>query len=268
MSDSSVVIVTGASRGVGAFIARWLGKVGACVTLIARSAEPLKRVAQDVDRLGGVALTIHGDVADEDTCRRTVEQTIDRFGHVDALLNNAGIFQPIASIASGDAEAWRYTIGVNLFGPFHMAKAAIPHLLKQKGRIINVSSGAANIPVPAGSAYCASKAALVQFTRVLAAEEPSLTVVAVRPGVVDTEMQALIRREGAKAMSPEQMAFYQSLKNEGELEPPSVPARSLAWLSLHAPRDWSGQLLNYDDPKIMGPSIALLGKHLEAPSQP
>ncbi len=264
MSDHSVVIVTGASRGVGAFIARWLGKMGACVTLMARSPEPLKRVARDVDRLGGVALTIHGDVSNEDACRRTVKKTIDKFGHVDALVNNAGIFQPIASVASGDAVAWRYNIEVNLFGPFHMAKAAIPHLIKRKGRIINVSSGAANIPVPAGSAYCASKAALVQFTRVLAAEEPSLTVLAVRPGVVDTEMQTLIRREGAEAMSPEQMAYYQSLKTEGELEPPSVPARSLAWLSLHAPRNWSGQLLNYDDPQIMGPSIAVFGEHLEA----
>jgi NAD(P)-dependent dehydrogenase (short-subunit alcohol dehydrogenase family) len=263
MSDNSVVIVTGASRGVGAFIARWLGKVGACVTLIARSQDPLKRVAQDVERLGGVPLTIHGDMADEKACRRTVEKTIDRFGHVDALVNNAGIFQPIASVASADAEAWRYNIEVNLLGPFLMTKAAIPHLLKQKGRIVNVSSGAANIPVQAGSAYCASKAALVQFTRVLAAEEPSLTAIAVRPGVVDTEMQALIRREGAKAMSPEQMAYYQSLKIEGELEPPAVPARSIAWLSLHAPRDWSGQFLNYDDPQIMGPSIAVFGERLE-----
>ena len=262
MSDKSVVIVTGASRGVGAFIARWLAKVGTCVTLMARSPEPLERVAQDVDRLGGVSLTIRGDVADETACRRTVEETMDRFGHVDALVNNAGIFQPIASVASGDAEAWRYNIEVNLFGPFHMAKAAIPHLLKQEGRMINVSSGAANIPVPAGSAYCASKAALVQFTRVLAAEEPSLTVLAVRPGVVDTEMQALVRREGNKAMSPEQMAYYQSLKTEGGLEPPSVPARSLAWLSLHAPRDWSGQLLNYDDSQIMDPSIAFFGEEL------
>jgi NAD(P)-dependent dehydrogenase (short-subunit alcohol dehydrogenase family) len=268
MSDNPVVIVTGASRGVGAFIARWLGKVGACVTLIARSPEPLERVAQDVERLGGVALTIHGDLADEDACRRTVEKTIDRFGQVDALVNNAGIFQPIAPVASADSEAWRYNIEVNLLGPFHMAKAAIPQLLKQKGRIINVSSGAANIPVLAASAYCASKAALVQFTRVLAAEEPSLTAIAVRPGVVDTEMQALILREGSEAMAPEQMAYYQSLKTEGKLEPPAVPARSIAWLSLHAPRDWSGQFLNYDDPQIMDPSIAVFGEHLEAPSQP
>ena len=181
---------------------------------------------------------------------------------------NAGIFQPIASIALADADAWRYNIAVNLFGPFHMAKAAIPHLLKQEGRIVNVSSGAANIPVQAGSAYCTSKAALVQFTRVLAAEEPSLTALAVRPGVVDTEMQALIRREGAKAMSAEQLAYYQSLHTEGELEPPSVPARSIAWLSLHAPQDWSGQFLNYDDPEIMDHSIAVFGEHTEAASEP
>lgn len=268
MSDNPVVIVTGASRGIGASVARWLAKVGACVTLIARSHEPLERVGQDVERMGGKALIIHGDVAKEETCRLTVEKSIDRFGHVDALVNNAGIFQPIASVALADAEAWRYNIEVNLLGPFHMAKAAIPHLVEQKGRIINVSSGAANIPVPIGSAYCASKAALVQFTRVLAAEEPSLTVLALRPGVVDTEMQAFVRREGPKVMAPEQVAYYQSLKTEGKLEPPAVPGRSIAWLSLHAPRNWSGQFLNYDDPEVMDSSIAVFGEHLEAPSQP
>jgi NAD(P)-dependent dehydrogenase (short-subunit alcohol dehydrogenase family) len=151
MSDIPVVIVTGASRGVGASVARWLGKVGASVTLMARSSDPLKRVAQDMKRLGGLALTIPGDVADKNVCRRTVEKTIDRFGAVDALVNNAGTVQPLASVASGDEEAWRYNIEVNLLGPFHMTKAAIPHLRKQKGRIINVSSGAANIPVQSTS---------------------------------------------------------------------------------------------------------------------
>jgi NAD(P)-dependent dehydrogenase (short-subunit alcohol dehydrogenase family) len=263
MSDIPVVIVTGASRGVGASVARWLGKVGASVTLMARSSDPLKRVAQDMKRLGGLALTIPGDVADKNVCRRTVEKTIDRFGAVDALVNNAGTVQPLASVASGDEEAWRYNIEVNLLGPFHMTKAAIPHLRKQKGRIINVSSGAANIPVQAASAYCASKAALVHFTRVLAEEEPSLTAISMRPGVVDTEMQALIRREGVEAMPPEQLAYYQDLKSKGELEPPFIPGRSIAWLSLHAPRHWSGNFLNYDDPQIMGPAIALFGEHLE-----
>lgn len=263
MSNRSVVIVTGASRGVGASVAHWLGKVGASVTLMARSSDPLERVAQDVERLGGVTLTIPGDVADKDVCCSTVEKTIDRFGGVDALVNNAGTVKPIASVASGDADAWRHNIEVNLLGPFHMTKAAIPHLRRQQGRIINVGSGAANRPIQAASAYCASKAALVHFTRVLAEEEPSLTAISVRPGVVDTQMQSLIRQEGVKAMPPDQVAYYQSLKSEGELEPPFVPARSIAWLSLHAPRHWSGDFLNYDDPKIMEPSIALFGEHLE-----
>jgi len=265
MKDNPVVIVTGASRGVGAFVARWLGKVGASVSLIARSAESLEGVARDVERLGGRALSVSADVADENACSRAVDKTVERFTRLDALVNNAGIFQPIASIASADPEAWRYNIEVNLLGPFYMARSAIPQILKRKGRIINVSSGAANIPVQAGSAYCASKAALVQFTRVLAEEEPSLTSVAVRPGVVDTEMQALIRREGWKGMSPEQMAYYQSLKSEGDLEPPLTPARSIAWLSLHAPHEWSGGGLNYDDPRIVQPSLAVFGQHLDEP---
>ncbi len=263
MNDNPVVIVTGASRGVGAFVARWLGKVGVSVTLIARSTEPLERVAQDVESLGGQPLIVRGDVADANACRRAVDKTMERFARVDALVNNAGIFQPIASIVSADPEAWRYNIEVNLLGPFYMTKATINQILKRKGRIINVSSGAANIPVQAGSAYCASKAALVQFTRVLAEEEPALTSVAVRPGVVDTEMQAMIRREGSKAMSPEQMTYYQSLKSGGHLEPPFIPARSIAWLSLHAPHEWSGKFLNYDDPRIVQPSLAVFGQHLE-----
>lgn len=265
MSDISVVIVTGASRGVGAYVARWLAKIGAAVTLMARSPEPLQRVAQDVEWLGGTALTICGDVADANACRRAVDETLERFGQLDALVNNAGIFQPMASIGSADPEEWRYNVEVNLLGPFYMTNAAIPHLLKQKGRIVNVGSGAANIPVKAGSAYCASKAALVQFARVLAAEEPSLTIVTVQPGVVDTEMQALIRETGTKAMAPEQIAYYKGLKSEGRLEPPFIPARSIAWLSLHMPHDWSGRFLNYDDPRIMEHSLVVFGEHIEEP---
>jgi NAD(P)-dependent dehydrogenase (short-subunit alcohol dehydrogenase family) len=263
MKDTPVVIITGASRGVGAAVARWLGKAGAHVTLIARSAKPLKGVAKDVERLGGMALPIIGDVADPEACRNAVQQSLDRFDRLDALVNNAGIFQPMSSIAMAAPEAWRYTIEVNLLGPFYLTHASIFELSKPNGRIVNVSSGAANIPVQAGSAYCASKAALVQFTRVLAEEEPSLTAVAVRPGVVDTEMQALIRREGHKAMSSEQMAYYRSLKKEGKLEPPLVPARSIAWLSLHAPHHWSGDFLDYDDPRILEPALSSFGNRLE-----
>jgi NAD(P)-dependent dehydrogenase (short-subunit alcohol dehydrogenase family) len=103
---------------------------------------------------------------------------------------------------------------------------------------------------------------LNHFSRVLAAEEPRLTVVAVRPGVVDTRMQDTIRQKGARVMPAEQLAYYQSLKASGQLEKPEVPGRSLAWLALHAPVEFSGQFLNYDDPSISQPALAVFGTQL------
>ena len=263
MDQIPVVIVTGASRGIGAYVARWLGKTGAAVVLVARSGDRLMQVALDVRRLGGTPLTMAADVADPKACARVVEQTVSELGRIDALVNNAGIVEPLASVAMADAEAWRYAIEVNLLGPFHMVRASILELRKQRGRVVNVSSGAAATAIRAASAYCAAKAGLNHFTRVLAAEEPSVVCVAMRPGVVDTDMQAVIRRVGPAAMPPDQFAYYQGLKDEGKLEPPWVPARSIAWLALHMPLEWSGQFLNYDDPSISQPALEVFGERLE-----
>ncbi len=261
MHENPVVIVTGASRGLGASVARWLGKVGAGVALMARSTKLLEHVARDVERVGGVPLPLDLDVIDPDACRRVVQKTLETFGRLDALVNNAGVIQPLTPIAQADSEAWHYTLKVNLMGPFYMTRFSIPELRKQKGRIVNVSSGAASTSIESASAYCASKAALNHFTRVLASEESQLTCVAVRPGVVDTDMQTLIRREGSKSMPPEQADYYRSLKTRGQLEPPWVPGRSIAWLALHAPRDFSGDFLDYDDPRISKPSRVVLGEY-------
>jgi NAD(P)-dependent dehydrogenase (short-subunit alcohol dehydrogenase family) len=125
-----------------------------------------------------------------------------------------------------------------------------------------VSSGAANRVIENASAYCAAKAALNHFTRVLAGEEPELTAVAVRPGVVDTDMQAFIRNEGSNVMSDEQLAYYRQLKALGELEPPEIPGRSITWLALYAPPGFSGQFFDYDDPRIAGPALEVFGKNI------
>jgi NAD(P)-dependent dehydrogenase (short-subunit alcohol dehydrogenase family) len=189
-----------------------------------------------------------------------VEKTLDRFGRLDALVNNAGIFEPMSFIADADTDAWRYNLEVNVFGPFCLARAAIPALRKQAGRVINVSSGASHIPIEAGSAYCVSKAALTHLTRVLAAEETDLTCISIRPGVVDTAMQAYIRDDGPKIMPADKASYYLGLKEKGQLEPPERPARSIAWLSLHGPHDWSGDFMDYDDPSIIEASIAFFGE--------
>ena len=260
MIKEPVVIVTGASRGLGAATARWLARVGTAVTLVARSEKMLEKVRGDVDRLGGRPLRITADVTDPDACCNVVKMTLDNFGKIDALVNNAGTVQPIATIAQTDPSSWRYNIEVNLFGPFYLIHYAVSELRKQNGRIVNVSSGAANLALETISAYCTGKAALNHFTRVLAAEETSLTAVAVRPGVIDTDMQVFIRKESPKVMPEDLAAYYQQIKERGELQPPEIPARAIAWLALYAPSHFSGQFLDFDDPRIEGPAKEVFGE--------
>lgn len=262
VEKSPVVIVTGASRGLGAAVAAWLAKAGAGVALVARSEGDLSRVAEDLGRFGGELLVCGADVSSYDACRRVVGKTLERFGRIDSLVNNAGIVQPISSISDSDPAEWRYNLEVNLIGPFNLIRAAISHLRLRDGRVVNVSSGAANLALENLSAYCTGKAALNHFTRVLAAEEAVLTALTVRPGVVDTAMQTDIRREGPKAMPAEQAAYYRQIKDQGQLEPPEIPARSIAWLALHAPRQFSGQFFDYDDPRISSKALAVFGEKL------
>ncbi len=253
-----VVLITGASRGMGAATARWLGAAGCRLALAARSAETLETLAQTVGDAGG-ALALPLDVADADQCRRAVYRTLEVFSRLDALVNNAGLAEPIARVAAADVEQWTYNIRVNLMGPFYLAHACLPALRSSRGRVINVSSGAAHSAIVGWSAYCAAKAGLTHFTRVLAVEEPEVTCLALRPGVVDTDMQAAIRERGADAMEADKWAYFQRLKSENRLEPPEIPARAIAWLALHAPRSWSGEFVEYDDPRIASAAAETFG---------
>ncbi len=262
MENKPVVIVTGASRGIGAATALWLAKCGCALTLIARGQPLLELVAKDAEKLGGCVLPVTADIADRDVCTNTVRETVERFGHVDALVNNAGILAPLDPLACANPHAWTYNIEVNLFAPFYMMQAAIPELRKHAGRVINISSGAAVSPVQGWGAYCAAKAALTQLTRVLAMEEREITAVSMRPGVVDTEMQELIRREGPNHMTQEKAGYFIKLWEEGKLEPPHIPARAIAWLALHAPAELSGEFADYDDPRIAEPALALFGESI------
>ncbi len=249
-SMKPAVIVTGASRGLGRATARWLARMGAHVVCLARTEDTLKQAASELGAQGAEVLALAGDVADPDFCARAVEEAVVRFERLDGLVNNAGIVQPVASIAEAPVEDWRYNIEVNLLGPFYLTRAAIPALRETRGRVVNISTGAAVQAMEGWSAYCASKAALTHFTRVLAAEEPGITSVALRPGVVDTSMQEFIRKEGPRGMPPHRLERFLQLKQKGLLEPPEVPGHSAAWLCLNAPSSWSGEFMEFDDPRI------------------
>jgi NAD(P)-dependent dehydrogenase (short-subunit alcohol dehydrogenase family) len=244
------VIVTGSSRGLGAATAEALAGMGAFVVLNARSAGVLQAQADRIRDAGGRAAVVVGDVSRQETCDELVSAAIEETGRLDAVVNNAGVLGPIGMIADTDPAGWERNLAINLLAPFRLVQGALPHLREAEGRIINVSSGAAQRAVPAWGAYCAAKAALNSLTRQLAAEEPAVVSIAVRPGVVDTAMQAEIREQGAEEMPGEDYARFVRYHEQGELLPPELPGRALAVLALYAPPEWSGEFLSWDDEEV------------------
>jgi NAD(P)-dependent dehydrogenase (short-subunit alcohol dehydrogenase family) len=249
VSDPTV-IVTGASRGLGAAVARLAGQLGANVVLMARTEGSLAGVAREIEDGGGQALAVVGDVSQPDDCQQVIDRTRERFGGIDGLVNNAGILEPIGPVAEAEPEAWHRSWAVNVLGPVMMCRSGLPHLRASKGRVINVSSGAAVNAVEGWGAYCLSKAALNHLTRMLAAEEPELTAISCRPGVVDTRMQKTIRQRGPKGMPQHEYERFVSYHEEGELLPPEVPGLALAVLALYARHEWTGQFMSWDDEGI------------------
>ena len=244
------LLITGASRGLGAVAARMAAVLGAQTALMARSSTDLEEVAAEIEGAGGQALVLAGDVRLLDDCRQAVDETVARFGRLDGLINNAGILGPIGPLAQADIEGYERNWAVNVLGPVMMMREAIPSLRQSQGRIVNVSSGAAVHAVEGWGAYCLAKGAVNQLTRMIAAEEPDITAISFRPGVVDTEMQATIRRQGRGGMPDEVYARFVGYHQQGELLPPHVPGCVLAVLALHAPADWSGSFLAWDEPKV------------------
>lgn len=244
------VIITGASRGLGAAAAFVAADLGANVVLNARSAKLLAEHVDHIRNAGGSAIACPGDVSLASDCRQLVEQSMTHFGRIDAIVNNAGTIKPIAPISRADVETWQRNLSVNVLGPMMLTQAALTQLRLHRGRVINVSSGAAINAIPGWAAYCAAKAGLNHFNRVLAMEEQVITAITFRPGVIDTQMQITIREDGIEGMPPEVLARFNQYHQRGELLPPQVPAGALAILALYAPAEWSGQFLAWDDPRI------------------
>jgi 3-oxoacyl-[acyl-carrier protein] reductase len=139
--DGKVIIVTGASRGIGAAAAAALAKAGATVVVTARDGKLTEEVARSI---GGNASGKACDVSDYAAFAALVAETKSRFGRLDVLVNNAGVIEPIASIADSDPAAWARNVDINLTGAYHAIRAVLPGMLADGGgTIVNVSSGAA-----------------------------------------------------------------------------------------------------------------------------
>jgi 3-oxoacyl-[acyl-carrier protein] reductase len=236
-----VIIVTGASRGIGAATALELSKQGAKVVLAARSRESLEPVTKSIQTEGGDAVGLSCDVTNYAEVEKVVKTALEHFGKVTALINNAGIIEPLARLENSDTSAWERAIEINLVGAYHSVRAVLPHFYKQgRGVIINLSSGAAQRALEGMSAYCVSKAGLAMLTKAIAVEVQGrgIAVYGFAPGRVDTDMQTAVRAAGINELSR---------TPREELFSPDEVAKALAWFCANAPQDLSGQELDIRD---------------------
>jgi len=186
-----VAIVTGGGRGIGEAIAKLFAKEGAAVTVSARSADEIERVAREIEAAGGRALAVPCDVARRDEVEAMVAATVRAFGTVDILVNNASILVKPASIVAVRDEDWQRSFDINVTGTFLCSRAVFPILReKGRGRIINISSLAGLAGAGGRYAYRATKAAVINFTESLALEGKPLGICvnSICPGLVDTSM--------------------------------------------------------------------------------
>jgi NAD(P)-dependent dehydrogenase (short-subunit alcohol dehydrogenase family) len=184
----TIALVTGASQGIGREIAGTFGGYGAQVVCAARSGDAIEETADMVAEAGGEAVAVETDVTDEDDVAAVVEATVDEFGGLDCLVNNAGIGGPVDPVHRVDADEFRYTQEVNVVGPFLCAKHAERHLRESdRGSVVNIGSIGGKRPYPNRLVYAASKMALIGMTRTLAHElgRDGVTVNTVLPGPIE-----------------------------------------------------------------------------------
>ncbi len=191
MSDlvGKVAVVTGASKGIGASIAKELAAAGASVVVNYASAkDDAERVVASIKQKGGKAIAVQGDVSKEADVKRLFVETKQAFGAVDVLVNNAGVyaFQPIEEVTEAE---YRREFDINVLGPLLTTKEAVAHFNGKGGSVINVSSLASTKGIPTSAVYSGTKGALDAVTRVLAAElgPRNIRVNTLAPGGVDTE---------------------------------------------------------------------------------
>lgn len=232
-----VVIVTGASTGIGRAIAFEFARNGSKVMLAARSESKLSETVSKIKEDGGVAAFICTDVAKEEECRRLVESTVSEFGTVDILINNAGISMR-ALFDDVDLNVLHRLMDVNFWGTVYCTKYALPYLVKNKGSLVGVSSVAGFHGLPGRTGYSASKFAVHGFLETVRIEnlKKGLHVMIIAPGFTATE----IRRHALVADGSEQ---GESPRNEDKLRPPEYVA---GWVLKGIRKKKRNKLLTWD----------------------
>jgi NAD(P)-dependent dehydrogenase (short-subunit alcohol dehydrogenase family) len=240
--DGKAVLITGGATGFGTATARLARELGARVAIAGRRADRLREAAATID---AQTLFVQADVSREDDVTRMLEAVRERFGRLDALINNAGIIRRVP-LAQEDVAGWDEVMATNLRGVFLCCKHAIPLLTETRGAIVNISSVLAFAPRPGGrsTAYDASKAGVLALTRSVAvAQGPAgIRCNAVCPGFVMTEMT----REVWERWSPQERDAFLQAYPLRRLGTPEEVARAIIFLASDAASWITGQALVVD----------------------
>ncbi|MDD3739841.1 MAG: SDR family oxidoreductase [Bacteroidales bacterium] len=249
--NGKVVIVTGATSGIGKAVAYEFASQGAIIILAARTVENLKVVCTDINASGGTAYYVKTDVRVVNECENLINQTLKFCGKIDILINNAGISMR-ARFEELDLIVIKELMDTNFYGAIYCTKYALPHILQQKGSIVNISSIAGLTPLPGRTGYCASKHALNGFFETLRLENRNnkLHILIVHPGFTNTNIrksalnkfglpQEFIPRIEEKMMTSEEVALKirkaTILRKEKILL--TVKGKLSVWLFSHFPKN-------------------------------
>lgn len=204
--DKSVIIITGASSGIGKATAHKLAENGAKVVLMARSEDELNELKSSIEKKGGEALVVAGDVTKMADFENVVIKTKAAFGKVNGLINNAGLM-PLSFVEKLKTDEWDTMVDVNIKGVLNGVAAVLPELKANKGgHIINISSMAAHRYFPGGAVYCATKVAVKMFSEGLRQElapKYGINITSIEPGAVATNLTDTITDDDIKEMMKE-----------------------------------------------------------------
>ena len=231
---NKIALITGAGRGLGRATAVTMAREGASVALISRTKSELEETAALVKNEGGKSIIMATDISDERAVREAVTDTVSALGGLDILVNNAAIIGPAAPLHEVDPDDWDRTMAVNLTGLRQVCQDAIPHMIKRGGgKIINITSGLAQIVMPLFGAYSVSKAGLDHMTRIMAQELAGfeIQVNGLDPGVMDTRMQEEIRDLGPEVLGKPLHDQFMSFKEIGSLTSPDEVAQLAVFLA-------------------------------------
>jgi len=208
--ENRTIIITGASSGIGEATAKKLAKDGANVVLMARREDKLNSIKEAIENNGGKALVASGDVTKKEDFENVVAKSVETYGKVDGLINNAGLM-PLSYIKKLKTDEWEKMVDVNIKGVLNGVAAVLPKMIDNKGGdIINISSMAAHRYFPGGAVYCATKSAVKMFSEGLRQElapKYGINVTSIEPGAVATELTDTITDEDIKENMKDMMSM-------------------------------------------------------------